>query len=172
MRHHRHPDDDSLAGKFRYASRLMARAHHRDDHAHHAQHRVLSIIMERDTIPQGELLEILDVRSSSLSEILRKLERRELITRQRSEKDKRSFEVSVTPKAKTMFADREENESEGDQLFDCLDETEQEQLKNILEKLIGSHGDEDSHRCRGCRDEGQGRGKGRRGRGRGRGGSR
>ena len=67
---------------FARASRMMARSFHRRAHAHHAQEHVLSIIREQGPMKQSALLELLDVRSSSLSEVLGKLERNGLIERQ------------------------------------------------------------------------------------------
>ncbi|WP_319582657.1 MarR family transcriptional regulator [uncultured Pseudodesulfovibrio sp.] len=124
-----------LAGLFRLASRLMARAYHRGDSAHHAQHRVLSLLLQNGPMPQGELLEILDVRSSSLSELLRKLEDRGLILRERNPEDKRGFIISATDQARAMVP---ENDGAPDGLFDSLDETERDQLRTILGKLVAS----------------------------------
>ncbi|WP_272698899.1 MarR family winged helix-turn-helix transcriptional regulator [Desulfovibrio sp. Fe33] len=123
-----------LAGLFRLASRLMARACHGLDQAQHAQHRVLSLLLENGPMPQGELLEILDVRSSSLSELLRKLEDRGLILRERNEDDRRSFIISPTDAAKDLGPDRDGMDGQ----FDCLDNEEREQLRIILGKLVAS----------------------------------
>ncbi|MEZ7198152.1 MarR family winged helix-turn-helix transcriptional regulator [Pseudodesulfovibrio karagichevae] len=126
-----------LAGLFRLASRLMARAYHRRDSAHHAQHRVLSLLLENGPMPQGELLEILDVRSSSLSELLRKLEDRGLILRERNPEDRRGFIISPTDQARELAPGN--GGSPGvDSQFDRLDEAEREQLRAILGKLIAS----------------------------------
>jgi DNA-binding MarR family transcriptional regulator len=126
-----------LAGLFRLASRLMARAGHRRDAAHHAQHLVLSILLENGPMPQGELLEILDVRSSSLSELLRKLEDRGLILRERNPEDRRGFIISPTDLARGMAPDNGGGPG-ADGQFDCLDPAEREQLRAILGKLVAS----------------------------------
>jgi DNA-binding MarR family transcriptional regulator len=164
-----------LAGLFRLASRLMARAYHRRDSAHHAQHRVLSLLLENGAMPQGELLEILDVRSSSLSELLRKLEDRGLILRERNPEDRRGFIISPTDQARELAPDN--GGALGvDNLFDCLDETEREQLRAILGKLVaslreapvtGEPGRGFGRGGRGNGPGGQGFGKGRGGRGNG-----
>ena len=125
-----------LAGLFRLASRLMARASHRRDFSHHAQHQVLSILLDNGPMPQGELLEILDVRSSSLSELLRKLEDRELILRERNPEDRRGFIISPTDQARALAPDNGGDNT--DALFDCLDEAERGQLRTILGKLVAS----------------------------------
>lgn len=162
-----------LAALFLHATRLMARAYHRRDHAHHAQSRVLAILRERGPIPQSELLEILDVRSSSLSEILGKLERHGLIARSRNEEDKRGFVITATEQAEARPGDRR---GEGaDALFACLDDTERTQLGDILEKLVAALKDdplcrEPGHGPRGCGHRGHDHGWHRHFHGRGRGG--
>ncbi|WP_338668938.1 MarR family winged helix-turn-helix transcriptional regulator [Pseudodesulfovibrio methanolicus] len=150
-----------LAGLFRLASRLMARASHRRDSAHHAQHLVLSILLENGPLPQGELLEILDVRSSSLSELLRKLEDRGLILRERNPEDRRGFIISPTDQARGLAPD---DGGEADSQFDCLDQAERDQLRTILGKLVASLREDPA-------TGGPGRGFGRGGRGNGPGGN-
>jgi len=126
-----------LAHLFRHASRLMARFSHRRDHAHHAQGRVLSIIRERGDITQAELLELLDVRSSSLSEVLGKLERTNLIARRRNEADKRGFIISATAEGEALLGGHEGTFGESaDRFFACIDDTEKEQLRSILLKIV------------------------------------
>jgi DNA-binding MarR family transcriptional regulator len=130
------PEKD-LASLFHRASRLMARMYHRNDHAHHAQHRVYSVIRERGPLPQRELLEILGVRSASLSEILTKLERNGRITRTRNDNDKRGFIVSATDTSAGTKAQQTSKAASQD-LFGCLDKTEQAQLNVLLTKVIDS----------------------------------
>lgn len=141
---------------FHRAARLLARAYHRRDHAHHAQEHVLGIVRERGSITQAELLEILDVRSSSLSEVLAKLERAGLITRERNEADRRGFVISPTDKAAGQ-----EGEQGGmagvSPLFACLDDAERAQLAGLLRKLTANL--EDDPLCHGeCHGHGHGPG--------------
>jgi len=51
---------------------------------------VLAIVRERGGMSQRELLDLLDVRSASLSEVLAKLERNGLIARRRDDADRRA----------------------------------------------------------------------------------
>ncbi|QGY41949.1 MarR family transcriptional regulator [Pseudodesulfovibrio cashew] len=171
---------------FRRAARLMARAHHggeRGHRGHHAQRHVLSLLLEKGPLPQSELLEILDVRSSSLSEILGKLERNDLITRERNESDRRSFIVKATELARKTLGDQGIPNGTAP-LFACLNAEEQDQLRAILQKLIDSA--QEAPLCdkpaferggpgrgRPGKGRGQGRGEGRgKGRGKGKGGRR
>ena len=149
-----------LADLFRRASRTMARMYHRRDHAHHAQDHVLSILRERGPMNQGELLALLDVRSSSMSEILRKLEDNGLITRQRDERDRRSFIVSPTEQARARHTDRDSGRESADSLFACLDHEERTRLQQILEKLIASLTSDMGECGRSCGRRGKGRGMG------------
>ncbi|WP_028314149.1 MarR family winged helix-turn-helix transcriptional regulator [Desulfatibacillum aliphaticivorans] len=153
-------NDQDLAELFHRAARMMGRSHHRrSGFRRHGQNRALSVIMEKGPINQRELLEILDVRSSSLSEMLAKLERKELIVRQRNEEDKRSFIVSATDKAKADFSGRGRGRSSSEGVFTCLEDEERGQLKNILEKMIASLGDEAPGRRSGFGRCGDGRGR-------------
>jgi DNA-binding MarR family transcriptional regulator len=124
-----------LVALFRRASRLMARIFHRRDHAHHAQEHVLAILREHGSMRQGDLLEILDVRSSSLSEVLAKLQRQGLIQRNRDERDKRAFIISATSRDADAGRPDAGRES-ADFLFSCLDAEERRQLAALLGKLI------------------------------------
>lgn len=164
-------DDESLAVLFRRTSRLLARAYHRRDRPHHAQARVLSIVAERGSMPQRELLELLDVRSSSLSEVLAKLERSGLIKRERDPEDRRGFVVTAVTDAAPFTKGDEDADLDGaDDLFACLDDLERGQLRSILRKLAAALHDDDARP--GPRLGRGGRGRDGRGPGGGRGGGR
>lgn len=83
---------------------------------------------------QGELLEMLDVRSSSLSEVLAKLERGGHIVRSRDARDRRGFVVAAAAQEAGAMPDGED----AAYLFACLDVQEREGLEAILRKLIAS----------------------------------
>ncbi|WP_051261092.1 MarR family winged helix-turn-helix transcriptional regulator [Desulfovibrio inopinatus] len=150
------PDNATLIEQFQNVSRYMARAFHRRDHAHHAQGRVLSIIREQGPINQGDLLEMLDVRSSSLSEVLAKLERHGFISRERDETDKRRFIISATPQA--AIPGQTEDDVTPASLFNGLDDEERRQLGAILEKLVTSLKNNCDAEGPSCRGRGRGRG--------------
>ena len=82
-------------------------------------------------------MDILDVRSGSLSEILGKMEAEGYITRSPNEQDKRGVDVTLTPAgleaAEQMHVSRETSVQD---FFSCLDEEEKEQLSHILDKLL------------------------------------
>jgi len=142
--------NEELAGLFHRAAKMMARSYHRHSHAHHAQARVYEIIRQHGVMSQAELQQMLDVRSSSLSEVLGKLEQYGLITRERNINDKRSFVISVKKGAHPPFAAPAEKGGTGvEALFSCLEEQERNQLGRLLQKIIGSAaGDEDGGTCK------------------------
>ncbi len=133
-------DTDSriLTRLFRTASRIMARIYHRHDHASHSQIHTLSIIREYGSISQKELMTILDVRSSSLSEILLKLELNGSIRREKNPDDKRGFIISACNVPEPNPVKKAHDDEEEMDLFTCLNSKEKEQLKSILEKLVQS----------------------------------
>lgn len=131
--------DETLAALFRHAFRLMGRAHHRHDHSRHAQDLVLSLVARGGSMTQRELLELLDVRSASLSEVLAKLERQGLVTRERDPADRRGYVVFVTQQGRVQAEEQHESRREGaSPLFACLDQTERETLVGLLRKLIAN----------------------------------
>lgn len=141
--------NEELAVLFHRAAKMMARSYHRHSHAHHAQARVYEIIKQHGVMSQAELQQILDVRSSSLSEVLGKLEVAGVITRERNKNDRRSFIISVKDGVPPPFTDHTESNGTGvDTLFSCLKEQERNQLGRLLQKIIGpAAGDESGHRC-------------------------
>jgi len=127
---------ETLTDLIRRASRMMNRCSHRNNQVPHAQHRVLKLIKEQGPISQGELLELLDVRSSSLSELLRKLETNGYIIRKRNEADKRGFILSINEAWGGEVPDGDEISSLPQDAFSCLSEVEQQQLQALLTKVV------------------------------------
>ncbi len=64
--------------------------------------RLIHVLSEKGSMTTSELMEVLDLRPSSMSELLAKLEEKELITRSQSEDDRRVNIVSVTDKARNI----------------------------------------------------------------------
>ena len=101
-----------------------------------SQSRILIILYEQKVMTQKDLTEFLGIKPGSVSEILAKLERAELIIRVHSENDHRTMEISLTDEgeklAKEAFRRRHERH---EQMFICLTEEEQKTLLLLLEKL-------------------------------------
>lgn len=95
------------------------------------QGRVMAILAQRGAISQRELQELLHVQPGSVSEILRKLEDKGLLTRARGE-DRRGNILTITEDGRA-FA---ESLNADEDLFAALDPSEQEQLRSLLKKLL------------------------------------
>ena len=125
-------DDGSLAWLF-FRTVMHFRKHNR---AGYSQQKVLSILYERESICQKDLQEILEIQAGSMSELLSKLQDRGLVERVKNEKDRRSSVVRITEEGRRF---KEEMPALKDQaMFGVLDETEKEQLRQILKKLYAS----------------------------------
>ena len=101
-----------------------------------SQSRILIILYEQKVMNQKDLTEFLGIKPGSVSEILAKLERAELITRTHSKNDHRTMEISLTDEGEKLAKEavwrrRERHE----QMFACLTENEQKTLLLLLEKL-------------------------------------
>lgn len=65
---------------------------------HHGIDRILKVLLEKGVITQSDLQNIIYVRSGSLSEVLSKMEDKQLITREKDENDKRRVKIEITEK--------------------------------------------------------------------------
>lgn len=128
---------EALLSLFRRASHFIARVCHHQGHAHHAQRRILGLLKEKGALGQRELLEILGVRSASLSELLAKLERGGFITRERDQQDGRSVIVDLTGQGRDSLGETPQKQMESaEMLFAPLSPTERQTLEELLTKLI------------------------------------
>ncbi|WP_310828710.1 MarR family winged helix-turn-helix transcriptional regulator [Paenibacillus pedocola] len=85
------------------------------------QGRILAFLRMKDGISTKDLSYMLDIRVSSLNELLAKLEKAEYITRKPSETDKRIMLIYLTSKGQT----EEEHEIDSGDIFSCLSQDEQ-----------------------------------------------
>lgn len=127
-----------------------------------SQTRILHLLLEEGAMTQREMTERLDIQPGSASEVMKKLENANLITRTVSETDRRAVDVCLTPdgvaQAEAYVQQRAERINE---MFSCLSADEQQQLLGFLERL----GETWSQRYRGegrrkpdgdhCGDKGQ-----------------
>ncbi|MDR1920676.1 MAG: MarR family transcriptional regulator [Candidatus Adiutrix sp.] len=117
----------------------MSRYHHNRGNTQHAQAHVLAVLKEREPMSQRDLMEMLNVRSASLSEILAKLERNGFTARERSDQDKRNFIISVTEQGRAMAEEhKKEHLKNAEAIFAPLSDVERQQLGELLEKIIMS----------------------------------
>ncbi|MCD2255603.1 MarR family winged helix-turn-helix transcriptional regulator [Agrilactobacillus fermenti] len=100
------------------------------------QSRILKALVNEDNLPQSRIVELLDIRPSSVSEMLGKLEHKQLIERHPDEADGRVTRVSITKAGrKQLAADEDATEGLTDQIFASLTDEERTQLRQILAKL-------------------------------------
>ncbi len=101
-----------------------------------SQKRVLTQLMETDSVTQCELTEMLDIKPGSVSEVLAKLEKSGLITRTENEKDRRTTDIRLTEKgrirAQEAVAQRTKRQEE---MFSCLTDTQKKDLLRLLRKM-------------------------------------
>lgn len=136
------PSHGDLPALLQKLGKFLHRAHHLEGHPRHGQRRILAILKEGGSLNQRDLLEDLDIRSSSLSELLAKLTRQGLITRERDEGDRRNYVIRITERGRAAMEDHGAMQSERDALlFAALSESERRDLGNLLQKLLNSWGD-------------------------------
>ncbi len=102
------------------------------------QHMLERILNEGGIVGQRELQDTVPISSAALSEVLAKLESEGLVTRTRSQCDKRQLDVSLTQagqaEAKVCAEKRARFEEEA---FSVLSEEERTQLLEVLDRLMG-----------------------------------
>ena len=100
------------------------------------QHILLELLAHDGEMTQRDLQEASCITSASLSEVIAKLEAEGLVTRERSETDRRQLTVTLTPegerKAHEVVRTRAEFEARA---FDCLTEDERTELANVLDRV-------------------------------------
>lgn len=100
------------------------------------QHILVELLSHEGQMTQRELQEGSCITSASLSEVISKLEAEGLVSRERSETDRRQLTVTLTPSghARAQEVMRSRIEFEGI-AFTCLDREEEEALLEMLERL-------------------------------------
>lgn len=99
------------------------------------QNRVLKIIADNDGLSQKELAELLDIRSASTSELLNKLERSNLIIREKDKADKRITHVFLSDEGRKIANSSQSQGDFAEMIFGGLNEEEVYTLYTIMKKL-------------------------------------
>lgn len=139
-------DDMTLIEQFITLSRMMMHRHHhmKGNHQHtpyRGQGRILSLLKMEPQMSQKKLSFLLGTRPQSIGELLAKLEQNGYITRKQSDEDKRSLNIELTEKGmEAAISDEnlQECEHKTNEVFSCLNEEEQKNLSNYLERVITS----------------------------------
>lgn len=96
------------------------------------QAAILEILKNYEQISQKDLVAMLDMKPQSASEIIKKLERKDYIKREKSEHDKRVYNITLTVKGRVNANKAGEFKPV---IFECLTDEEKMQLIHISEKL-------------------------------------
>lgn len=106
---------------------------------HHGQGHVLGMLMKHNDVAQKELAQWLNIRPASLTDLLEKLERDQLIVRSRDQNDRRVVRVSITEKGQQIVRQniqvRREIEAT---MFGSLSGSEIQTMTTILQKMSQS----------------------------------
>lgn len=100
--------------------------------------RLLGCAAENPGVSSRELCEILDVRPSSLSEMLARAEADGLLTRAVDEEDRRVQRITLSAKGRQLVSDMESaRDLDARKKTACLTEAEKEQFVALCNKLSG-----------------------------------
>lgn len=101
-----------------------------------SQKRILILLLQNESITQHELTEKLGIKPGSASEVIAKLEAQGLINKTPSSQDRRTANIALTDKGRTLAkeakADRDDRHKE---MFSSLSENEKLALIAQLEKI-------------------------------------
>lgn len=99
--------------------------------------RFLKLLSEQDGLTNSEIVELLDIRPSSVSAMVKRLEESGIVERRPLASDGRKSAVYLTEKGKKLLDSASQNHDEISELFfDSLTSEEQAQLRDLLSKLL------------------------------------
>lgn len=133
---------EALTRQFHRIANLMQRNIHggmhqyKDELMHRGQAMLLGILYQQDGQSQKELVEKMNIRPSSLGELVARLEQNGCVTRRAGEKDRRISNVFLTDTGRAtaeMYIQRKAEVL--DEVFSGLTTGEQLQLTQLLDKL-------------------------------------
>lgn len=102
------------------------------------QNRVLHIIADNDGLNQKELAELLDIRSASMSELLTKLERSNLIKREKDKTDKRNTRVFLSDEGRNLVKSSRKQGDFAETLFGGLTDAEKRSYYSVIKSLCAT----------------------------------
>ena len=101
------------------------------------QHILVMLYKSDGHMTQRDLQEAAGISSASISEVVAKLECAGLISKTRSDEDRRQVEIALTQEGVTRAQELIERRREFEgQCIACLDEDEQQQLVALLDRLV------------------------------------
>ncbi len=100
------------------------------------QIRILLLLSQNCGLSQNKLCKIINIRPASMTDILRKLEKRGLLVRESDEKDLRAVHVFITPKGEEMAKEASGIIERIDaECFGFFDVEEKEEFRRLIDKL-------------------------------------
>lgn len=107
--------------------------------AMHGQGRLLHLLLEKDGLLIKDIVMAFDIRPSSASELVAKLEKQGLVRVESDPDDKRARKVFLTEEGQALASRMKTTAGDNtNELLSVLSAEEQEQLLNLLKKLNGS----------------------------------
>lgn len=126
-----------------------------------SQRRVLFFLREHGPMTQKDLLDEMGVRASSMSELLSKLEAKGFVRKEKSESDKRNYNVSITDAGRDALSEMQaEHRANITDLLSDLPEEDRRQLAALLFRLRERWSERDPSLAP-CPDAHHGKGRGR-----------
>lgn len=128
--------DDPMEPLFRLM-RMMRRGHH----PHHGPRapgygKLMGLIYKNEGASAGDIARWMEIRPSSLSEMLVKLEEQGEIRREKDENDARVWRIYLSENGRAKIQrDGDEHQKRHEMIFACLDEDEKQYFAKICEKL-------------------------------------
>ena len=99
--------------------------------------RLLKLLSKQDGLTNAEIVELLDIRPSSVSTMVKRLEDGGIVERQPLESDGRMSAIHLTEKGRKLLDSTNQNHNEISEIFfESLSEDEQQQLHDLLSKLL------------------------------------
>lgn len=124
---------EALARRLRRCGHVLYHQKH-----HSQQGAVLALLETQGATNQKQIQEQLSIKPGSVSELISKLEDKQLVVRSRDENDRRRVVLCLTEKGRT--AARIHIERPEENLFDALSQEEMDRMTQLLDKLLASWG--------------------------------
>lgn len=103
------------------------------------QMRLIYLLSQKDELTNSQIVDELDIRPSSVSVMIKKLEEDGLVERHDSPDDKRISLISLSDKGRDLIKSSHDFKTEfSDSLFDGLNDDEKEEFGRLLAKLTDS----------------------------------
>ena len=126
---------ESLNKELMMEIRYLMRSFRRGKHSElRGQRRVLHYLWKQDGISQTDLLALMDVRPSSLSELLNKMEEKGHIERKEAKDDKRVRLIYLSETGRNLAKNMSKS-AKAEKIFGDLNDEEKETLLSLLKKL-------------------------------------